>query len=77
MLEVDIDTSVTISQLINQVENGEEVIIIRHGKPIARLSPVSHIPRPLPSRAELRATQPQTSISNLEIIQSLREEARY
>ena len=61
MLEVDIDTSITISQLVSQVENGEEVVIIRHGKPIARLSPMSHIPRPLPSRAELRATQPQIS----------------
>lgn len=77
MLEVDIDASVTISQLVNQVENGEEVMIIRHGKPIARLSPMSHITRPLPSRAELRATQSQPSTSNLEIIQSLREEARY
>jgi antitoxin (DNA-binding transcriptional repressor) of toxin-antitoxin stability system len=77
MLEVDIDTSVTVSQLVNQVENGEEVMIIRHGKPIARLSPMPHITRPLQSRAELRAIQPQKSTSSLEVIQSLREEARY
>ncbi|GAA6619771.1 type II toxin-antitoxin system Phd/YefM family antitoxin [Scytonema sp. NUACC26] len=78
MLEVDItDTSVTVNQLLNQIDNGEEVMIIRHGKPIARLSPMSSTPRPLSSRRELRSTQPQTSTSNLEIIQSLRQEARY
>jgi antitoxin (DNA-binding transcriptional repressor) of toxin-antitoxin stability system len=78
MLEVDITrTSVTINQLLNQVENGEEIMIIRDGKAIARLSAMSHTPRPLKFRKELRATQPQTSISNLEVIQSLRQEARY
>lgn len=78
MLEVDItNTSVTINQLLNQVKNGEEVIIIRHGKAIARLLVMSRTPRPLTSRQELRATQPQTLTSNLEIIQSLRQEARY
>ncbi len=78
MLEVDItNTSVTINQLLNQVENGEEIMIISHGKPIARLSPMSRIPRPLASRGELRATQTKTLTSNLEIIQGLRQEARY
>jgi prevent-host-death family protein len=78
MLEVDItNTSITINQLLNQVENGEEIMIISHGKPIARLSSISCIPRPLASRGELRATQTQALTSNLEIIQGLRQEARY
>jgi antitoxin (DNA-binding transcriptional repressor) of toxin-antitoxin stability system len=78
MMEVDItDTSVTINQLLNQINNGEEVMIMRHGKPIARLSSMSYTPRPLSSRKELRLAQPQTLTSNLEIIQSLRQEARY
>lgn len=78
MLEVDItETSLTINQLLNQVENGEEVMVIRHGKPIAKLSPMPHTPRPLPSRRELRAIQTQTSTNSLEIIQNLRQEARY
>lgn len=78
MLKVDADnTSITISQLLNQFENGEEVVIFRQGQPIARLSPISHTPRPLTSKAALRATQPQTSTSSIEILQSLRNEARY
>ena len=78
MQQVDIThTSVTINQLLNQVKNGEEIVIISHGKPIARLSPISHISQPLTSRRKLRATQSQTLTSNVEIIQSLRQEARY
>ena len=78
MLKVDVaNTDLTIDQLLNQVENGEEVVFLRHGKPIARLSALSNQPRPLASRRELRASQPQTSISTLETIQSLRQEARY
>jgi antitoxin (DNA-binding transcriptional repressor) of toxin-antitoxin stability system len=78
MLEVDItNTSVSVNQLLNQIDNGEEVMIIRHGKPIAKVSPMSYTRRPLSSRRELRSTQPETSTSNLEIIQTLRQEARY
>ncbi|GJD24109.1 hypothetical protein RIVM261_090650 [Rivularia sp. IAM M-261] len=79
MLTVDANnTSVTINELLNQVENGEEVVIIRHGQPIARLSPMSNTPRrPLTSKAALRAAQPQTSTSSIEILQTLRQEARY
>ncbi|MBW4475550.1 MAG: type II toxin-antitoxin system prevent-host-death family antitoxin [Tolypothrix brevis GSE-NOS-MK-07-07A] len=78
MQQVDItDTSVTINQLLNQVKNGEEIVIISHGKPIARLSSISHTPQPLTSRQKLRATQSQTLTSNVEMIQSLRQEARY
>jgi antitoxin (DNA-binding transcriptional repressor) of toxin-antitoxin stability system len=78
MLEFDIsDTSITVNELLNQIDNGKEVTIIRNGKPIALLSPMSHTPRPLPSRKELRSSQPQTSTNTSEIIQSLRQEARY
>jgi prevent-host-death family protein len=78
MQQVDItDTSVTINQLLNQVKDGEEIVIISHGKPIARLLSISHISQPLTSRHKLRDTQSQTLTSNVEIIQSLRQEARY
>lgn len=78
MQKVDVtNISFTINQLLKQIENGEEIVIISHGKPIARLSSISHSPQPLTSRHKLRTTQPQTLISNQEIIQSLRQEARY
>ncbi|NJR52096.1 MAG: type II toxin-antitoxin system prevent-host-death family antitoxin [Leptolyngbyaceae cyanobacterium CSU_1_3] len=67
----------TINQLISQVEDGEEVIITRHGKSIARLSLISKIAQPLKSHSKLRADQVQTATSTLQAIQSLRQEARY
>jgi prevent-host-death family protein len=41
----------TISQLLDLAERGEEIIITRHGKAIARLVPARH----LPNRDEARA----------------------
>jgi len=78
MLEIDIaHTSVTLSQLLHQVETGEEMLLLRHGKPIARLSAVPHDSQPLASHQDLRAAQSQTTISSLQTLQSLRQEARY
>jgi prevent-host-death family protein len=36
-----------LSQLLERVERGEEIIIARAGKPIARLSPLAPVERPL------------------------------
>lgn len=78
MLEIDVtDTSITLSQLLNEVEQGSEITIIRHGQPIARLLPMLRSCRPLSSRHPLRALQSQTATSNLETLQLLRQEARY
>ena len=40
-----------LGQLLDLVEQGEEVTITRHGKPVARLAPV----RPMPSREQALA----------------------
>jgi prevent-host-death family protein len=37
-----------LSELLNAVESGEEVVITRHGRPIARVLPVSPVKQPLP-----------------------------
>ncbi|WP_428355339.1 type II toxin-antitoxin system Phd/YefM family antitoxin [Methyloprofundus sp.] len=42
MLQMNIHEAKThLSQLLEQIEAGEDVIIARHGKPIARLIPYS------------------------------------
>lgn len=38
-----------LSRLLEQVERGEEVVIARHGKPVAKLVPVSRPKRVLGS----------------------------
>ncbi len=66
-----------LSQLLSQVEKGEEFIITREGQAIARLSPMGQTKRCLSSRAQLRASQPLAKTSSMEILQSLRTEVRY
>lgn len=39
------DAKTQLSQLINRVERGEEIVIARHGRPVARLAPL-HPARP-------------------------------
>lgn len=78
MLKIDIaHTSVTLSQLLHQIETGEAMLLLRHGRPISRLSAVPHNPQPLGSHQDLRAAQSQTTIGSLQTLQSLRQEARY
>ncbi|HEX4889443.1 MAG TPA: type II toxin-antitoxin system prevent-host-death family antitoxin [Alphaproteobacteria bacterium] len=61
-----------LSELLRQVEAGQDVIITRHGRPVARLS------RPkLPLRAdlaELRAEMPPWRRSSAELLREMRDE---
>lgn len=78
MREVDVtDASITLGQILNEVEQGNEITIIRHGLPIARLLPILRSRCPLSSRHTLRHLQSQTDTSSLETLQNLRQEARY
>ena len=36
------DAKTQLSQLLNRVENGEEIVIARNGRPVARLAPLAH-----------------------------------
>jgi prevent-host-death family protein len=46
-----------LSRLLEQVERGEEVVIARHGKPVAKLVPVSRSKRMLGSMSGLITAQ--------------------
>ncbi|MBD2777486.1 type II toxin-antitoxin system Phd/YefM family antitoxin [Iningainema tapete] len=71
------EVQMRLSQLLNQVEQGEEIIITREGRMIARLSPMEQTKRCLSNHAQLRASQPLAKTSSVEILQNLRTEARY
>lgn len=42
------DAKTQFSQLLNRVEGGEEIVIARNGRPVARLIPLSSRPRRSP-----------------------------
>jgi len=67
-----------LSELLDKVEAGEEVVITRHGRPTARLQAVSPQKRPLKEMldelAAFRATLPPQHRSSAEVLRELRDE---
>lgn len=65
-----------LSELINKVEAGEEVVITRHGRPVARVVPVAPVKQPVPLErlAELRKRLPPRKDSSAVELRKLRDE---
>lgn len=70
-----------LSELLDKVEAGEEVVITRHGRPTARLQAVSPPKRPLKEMldelAAFRARMPQWGTDSATLIRQMRDEERY
>ena len=67
-----------LSELLNKVEAGEEVIITRHGRAVAQLRPVSRQTKPLmlDDLAAFRATMPPLRRPSVELLREARDEER-
>ena len=66
-----------IGRLLDAVARGEEVVIERHGQPVARLVPVvAEVPH-LPDRSAFRQRLRQARESAREAVRNIRDEQRY
>lgn len=66
-----------IGKLLDQVVAGEEVVIMRRGRPVARLTRIEGDEAPLmrfPDRADLRAKLPAGKKTSTKIIREIRDE---
>jgi prevent-host-death family protein len=65
-----------LSELLDKVEAGEEVIITRHGRAVAQLRPVSRRRNPLmlDDLAAFRATMPPLRRASAELLREARDE---
>ena len=65
-----------LSELISKVEAGEEVVITRHGRPVARVVPATPLKQPVPldRLAELRKRLPPWEGSSAKLLRKLRDE---
>jgi prevent-host-death family protein len=63
-----------LSELLDRVEAGEEVVITRRGKVIARLCSVVPAREPLVSLAELRSSLPKVTKRSTDVVRELRDE---
>lgn len=75
MLTVSLEQAkARLSELLDKVEAGEEIVITRRGKAVAHLSPTANPKKPLPVRglAEFRATMPRLLRPSAELLRELR-----
>jgi prevent-host-death family protein len=65
-----------LSELLDKVEAGEEVIITRHGRAVAHIHPVSRPKHPLllDDLAAFRATMPRLRRPSAELLREARDE---
>jgi len=65
-----------LSELIGRAENGEEVVITRHGRPVARMLPATPVKQPVPLErlAALRKSLPARKGSSAKELRKLRDE---
>lgn len=70
-----VETKVHLSELLNAVESSGEIIITRHGRPVARVSPAEKPKQPLSlgRLAALRNTLPAWTEPSVNLVQQLRE----
>ena len=65
-----------LSELLDKVEAGEEVVITRHGRAIAHIQPVLRLKQPLQleALAAFRAGMPQLQQPSSELLRKARDE---
>jgi prevent-host-death family protein len=70
-----VEAKAHLSELLDKVEAGEQVVITRHGKPVANMSPVLAAKKPIPSLAEFRARMPKLrKPTTSELLRKMRDE---
>ena len=63
-----------LSELLDTVEGGEDVVITRHGRPIAHLSAVAPPKQPLRSLGGFRASRPGWRGLSANLLRAARDE---
>ncbi|MHB1354172.1 MAG: type II toxin-antitoxin system Phd/YefM family antitoxin [Thiobacillus sp.] len=63
-----------LSHLLDQVEAGQEVVITRRGRAIARITAVEKPKQPVKSLAEFRSRMPRWRKSSAELLRDMRDE---
>jgi len=78
MLEINVkEARGSLSSILDRVEKGEEIIITRRGKRVARISNIENIPTPLQSLKQFRSKISIKGKSLSQIVINQREEERY
>jgi prevent-host-death family protein len=71
------ETRENLAQLLDAVEAGEEVVIMRRDRPVARLVPMDKPMAPFLDRSRLRNELPPMKTTAAQAVRALRDEERY
>jgi prevent-host-death family protein len=71
-----VEAKAHLSELLDKVESGQEVVITRHGRPVVRMSALAQPKRPLRSLASFRAKMPGLRKSSAALLRELRDAGR-
>lgn len=71
------ETREKLSHLLDAVAAGEEIVILRRGKPAARLTAIATDAVQFPDRTALRGMLPPVRESSAQTVRSLRDEERF
>jgi len=69
-----VEAKAHLSELLDKVETGENVLITRHGRPVAHLSAVSQAKQPVRSFAAERAKLPRLRKPSTVLLREMRDE---
>ena len=69
-----VEAKAHLSELLDKVEAGEEVVITRHGRPVAHLSAASRKKKPVPDLTAFRATMPRIKQSSVALLRKMRDD---
>jgi prevent-host-death family protein len=79
MLTVNLaEAKANLSALLDKVERGEEIVITRHGRPVAQLKSPEVPKKPLPfdELEAFRATMPRLRRPSARLLREMRDEER-
>jgi len=68
------DAKAHLSDLVSRAESGIETVIMRRGRPVAKLVPIALPKKAFRSLADFRATLPKARKSSADLIRQLRDE---
>jgi prevent-host-death family protein len=71
-----VEAKAHLSNLLDRIESGEEIVITRHGRAVAQLSSVSPPKKAVRSLAAFRAKMPRWSKASDKLLRAARDDAR-
>jgi prevent-host-death family protein len=69
-----VEAKAHLSELLDKIETGEDVVITRHGRPVAHMTAAKQPKQPVRSLAEFRARMPRLRKSSAVLLREARDE---